>query len=131
MGRIMRATNGKVRYEKTSTDETGPNIQAIHDAGLNTDSHPVLWFDLFMPRERKRQEHQDVVTLADFTTWTNMKATMQNAGEGGVVYPEFKKFIMIELQQHLGLYILNGLCPSPQVSLKFQHPSENPVNGSQ
>ena len=74
-----------------------------------------------MPRERKRQAHQDVVTLADFTTWTNMKVTMENAGEGGVVYPKL----------HLGLYILNGLCPSPQVSLKFQHPSENPVNGSQ
>ena len=130
MGRIMRTMDGKVRYENKKTDETVPNIQAIHDAGLDCDSHPALWFDLFMPREKKRQEHPDVVTLADFTTWTNMKAAMENAGRGGVLYPEFKNFTIIELQQHLGLYILNGLCPSPQVSLKFQHPIDNPVNGS-
>ena len=31
--------------------------------------------------------------------------------------------------QHLGVYILNGLSPSPQVEMKFDSQKENPTNG--
>jgi hypothetical protein len=31
---------------------------------------------------------------------------------------------------HLGLYILNGLSPSPQVEMKFRSQSQDPVNGN-
>ena len=129
-GRI-RIKNEKVEYEKQSTDETVPNIHAINEAGLNCDSHPAMWFNLFMPKEKQRQANPDVVSLSDFTSWTNTKAVMENAGPGGVVYPEYVPFTNDELMQHLGLYIVQGLSPSPQVSMKFQSPTSNPVNGSQ
>ena len=32
--------------------------------------------------------------------------------------------------QHLGVYILNGLPPSPQVEMKFDSQKKNPTNGS-
>ena len=32
--------------------------------------------------------------------------------------------------QHLGVYILNGLSPSPQVEMKFDLQKKNPTNGS-
>ena len=31
---------------------------------------------------------------------------------------------------HLGLYILNGIAPSPQVEMKFDSQTENPTNGN-
>ena len=45
---------------------------------------------------------------------------MNNAGSGGGMYQDFKLFSKVELQKHLGLYILNGLSPSPQVAMEFQ-----------
>ena len=32
--------------------------------------------------------------------------------------------------QHLGVYILNGLSPSPQFEMKFDSQKNNPTNGS-
>ena len=129
MGRMRYGANGRVLYEKQSSDKTVPDIQAINEAGLNCESHPATWFNLFMPREKRRQENPDVVSIVDFTTWTNTKAVMENAGPGGVLYPEFTPFSNDEVMQHLGLYIVHGLAPSPQVSMKFQSPRDNPVNG--
>ena len=45
-------------------------------------------------------------------------------------YPELKEFSVDEIMQHLGVYILNGLSPSPQVEMKFDSQKKNPKNGS-
>ena len=119
MGRVRYGRDGRVMYKKQSSDETVPNIEAINEAGLNCQSHPATWFNLFMPREKRRQDNPDVVSVVDFTSWTNTKAVMENAGPGGVLYPDFTPFSNDEVMQHLGLYILHGLSPSPQVSMKF------------
>ena len=71
-----------------------------------------------------------VTSKADFTSFTNKKAYLYNAGSGGTQYPEFKEFSADEIMQHLGVYILNGLSPSPQVEMKFDLQKKNPKNGS-
>ena len=35
-----------------------------------------------------------------------------------------------EIMQHLGVYILNGLFPSPKVEMNFDSQKKNPTNGS-
>ena len=130
-GRIMTDGGGKVIYDVDQySDQTVPNIEFIHANDLSVDSHPVKWFDLFMPMHRKRQAHPSVCTISDFTTWTNKKAFLCNAGEGGSLYPRWTPFSLDEVARHLGLYILQGLSPSPQIEMKFVSQKDDPVNGN-
>ena len=59
------------------------------------------------------QERGNVVELSDFTTWTNQKVILMNVGSGGVQYKNYKPFYVKEIMIHIGLYIHNGLAPSP------------------
>ena len=54
---------------------------------------------------------------------------MENGGLGGK-YKYFRIFSLHELMKHIGLYLLQGFSPSPQVELKFHSQSEDPVNGN-
>ena len=71
--------------------------------------------------------HPDMVSIADLTTWSNKKAYLCNAGEGGTQYPDWTKFTVDEVMAFHGLYMHNGLSPSPQVEKKFEHPKKNEV----
>ena len=83
-----------------------------------------------MPHITRRQDKNVVTSIADFTSFTNKKAYLYNAGSGGTQYPEFKEFYVDEIMQHLGVYIINGLSPSPQVEMNFYSQNKNPMNGS-
>ena len=83
-----------------------------------------------MPRSTRNQDKNGVTPISDFTSITNKKAYLYNAGSGGTQYPDFKEFSTDEIMQHLGVYILNGLSPSPQVEMKFDSQKNNPMNGS-
>ena len=45
---------------------------------------------------------------------------MYNAGEGGIQYNQFQEFSVEEIMRHFGVYMLNGISPSPQVEMKFE-----------
>jgi len=53
-----------------------------------------------------------------------------NAGQPGGMYPDWKPFSPIEIKQYIGLYILNGQSPSPQISMKFRPHHEDYVHGN-
>ena len=38
--------------------------------------------------------------------------------------------MLMKKMRHIGIYILNGLCPSPQVEMKFYSQERNPTNGN-
>ncbi len=71
-----------------------------------------------------------VVTISDWCTYSNKKALLCNAGQKGDVYPEYTNFSPSEIKSFLGLYLLNGLNPSPQINMKFKSQSEDPINGN-
>jgi hypothetical protein len=60
--------------------------------------------------------------------YLNLKAALAQAGSR--IYPDFIPLKTEEFKKHIGLYILNGLSPSLQVSQKFKSQKEDPVNGS-
>ena len=64
-----------------------------------------------MPRSKRCQDKNGVMSIADFTSFTNKKAYLYNAGSGVTQYPDFKAFSVDEIIQHLGVYIFNGLSP--------------------
>jgi Transposase IS4 len=68
--------------------------------------------------------------MALLTTFTNTKAKLANAGPGGVCYPDWKDFTVDEIRQHIGLYVWNGLSPSPCLEMKLQSAIADPVHGN-
>ena len=67
-----------------------------------------------------------------WTTFTNMKATMEFAGQkdNGGAYDKFRPFTSREIEQHIILYSVQGLLPSPQLAKKMKLHNEEPFQGN-
>ena len=59
-----------------------------------------------------------------------MKAVLLGAGVPGGIYPSFTPFSYQEMERFVGLYILQGLNPSPCVDMKFSSQNEDPIQGN-
>ena len=52
-------------------------------------------------------------------------------GAGDSIYKQdWKPFTREEIRRHLGLYIFNGVSPTPQITLRFHSQSKDPVHGN-
>ena len=111
----------KVQTKSVRVEDTGmPKPAFLRKHGLDCDSLPHEWFEVFLPK-----------TLTSlWTTYTNTKALLANAGQKGEIYPDFKPFTPTELRKHIGVYFVHGLSPSPHVNQKFQSQADNPMNGN-
>lgn len=132
-GKLMRvsyAMDSKIMYEKTRCTETVPNIDWCDRHGLSLESHPVHWFDAFLPCKNK-PGIGNKFSIQKATEWTNLKAAKCGAGKDGAgKYPRFENFTLTSLMKHLSLYLFNGLNHSPQVEMKFQSQNQDPINGN-
>ena len=97
---------------------------------LTNRSHPSDWFSALLPDKILPGQSNHIISLADWTSYTNTKAMLVNAGQPGGIYPDFKPFFPQELKQILVPDILQGLSPSPQIKLKFKPQYKDPVNGN-
>ena len=68
------------------------------------------------------------VTIDELTSWKNAKEMIDNTRKKGGRYNRFIDFSKTELMQHLLLYLLHGISPSPQVETKFTNHTIEPVN---
>ena len=125
-GGIAKDRSGNIIFEQRAHTETEVRMSFIRKHKLNEDSHPAKWFEAFLPI--KKRQGSDF-SMEDLLSWTNMRAMMENSGLGGK-YSDFKNFTLFELMSHIGLYLLQGLSPSPQVEMKFHSQAEDPVNGN-
>ena len=55
---------------------------------------------------------------------------MANAGGLGGKYENFVSFSTNELMQHIGLYLLQAVSPSPQIEMKFRSQADDLANGN-
>ena len=46
------------------------------------------------------------------------------------IYKNWKKFTTKEIRRFVGLYVLDGVCSSPRVSMKFRTQTKDPANGN-
>ena len=131
---VPMRVNGKQQMEERVTIIGGPKADFLLEKGLNESSKPQDWFNAFLPIfERKGKNPQNVNTLFrthKWAFWTNQNAISCSAGVPGGVYPSFTPFSYLEIERFLGLYILQGLNPSPQVEMKFNSQQVDPVQGN-
>lgn len=117
--KIDRATKKPVK-RAVPISSGRPKEEFIKAHNLNYARLPHEWFEVFLPKK----------LTSTWTTFTNMKAMLANAGQEGEVYPDFTSFTTNELRRHLGVYIFHGLCPSPELGMKFKGQRVDDVNGN-
>lgn len=98
----------------------GPKQKWIEDNDLSTTSPPLAWLEALLPRQ----------TFELWTQYSNTKAVIQGMGPGGNKYPRFTPFSTVEVASFIGLYTLQGICPSTQIHHKFESSRKDPVGGN-
>ena len=112
-----------------ASNATVPNIDFLFLHNINLDFHPGEWFNILFPKLRTKNTHLKSVTIEELQYWTNTKAMMENAGMRGGEYKGFEDFTKKEIMAHLGVYLLHGISPAPQIEMKFNSSLDDHVNG--
>ena len=112
---------GEYKYEYGIVNASVPNIDFTQKNHLDQYSSPCDWFNSFFPIFKNHRSLTTQVTLEDITTWSNQKAYIANSGQGGKQYESWRPFTVEEIMAHIGVYVLNGLIPSPKIEYKFPH----------
>ena len=79
--------------------------------------------------KKKTGDPAAMVSMEEWATYTNLRVLLSNVGS--TLYPgDFQGFTPFKIRNYIGLYMLQGLSPSPQVKQKFWPQSVNLINGS-
>ncbi len=120
----------------------GPNSDFLKLYGLNNWSHPMDWFTAFMllsPEANKRDlavanvkcDCRAKFAVSNWMAYSNTKVMLNEAGEEGHIFAgKHHPFTNRDIVSMLGVYILDGLAPSPQLVQKMQPQSKQPAHGS-
>ena len=126
--------DGKQQWEEKVSVKGGPKMEFLLDNGLDENSTPQEWFKAFLPIYNGRTNNP---THSKTQYWTNrwanyrnLKAVLLGAGVPGGIYLSFTPFSYQEMEQFVGLYILQGLNPSPHVDMKLSSQNEDPIQGN-
>ena len=94
------------------------------------DSLPIDWFTAMLSKPKTQGPGTRKSVFNDWTSWTNIKGILINCGQMGGIYPTWKPFIIKEINQFLGLYVLDSINISPRMEFKFRTQDEDLVNGN-
>ena len=131
-GQFYKLEKGVPKYYTKPRNRGRPKVKWLQKHKLTIDSHPVDWFYAMMTREvGSTEKRKKAKTLfQDWTSWTNAKGILTNCGQAGGQYDNWEYFRVSEIQQFIGLIILNGISISPRMEYKFKTQQEDPVNGN-
>ena len=118
----------KVNPEEVNRTKGTVNPEFIKKYNLTPSTSPAKYADIFLPFSTNVVNGKEYPSFQLLTKWTNVKAS--HAGAGETCYKDFKPFGIAELRQHIGLYLWNGISPSPRVEMKFKSQSTDVVHGS-
>jgi len=120
----------------------GPNAVFLKRYGLDETSHPMDWFTALMPMTPEdnledpsvanvKGDHRTKFAVSNWTAYSNTKAMLCNAGDEGHIFAgKHCPFKNQDIMTMLGVYIIDGLAPSPQLVQKMQPQSKSPTHGN-
>lgn len=130
-GHTKRDNNGNVIYEEVTFTKGGPRRSWIRKNNLTIDSEPQEWFRAFLPSTVTEMKTSGAkVCVEKWAEYTNKRAYFMSAGQKGGIYPTWTPFSTREIEQHIAIYFLQGLNPSPQINMKFNSQQQDPVQGN-
>jgi len=68
---------------------------------LTNKSKPSEWFEALLPLKRNANDPASLVTINEWTTYSNKKAMLTNAGAAGGVYYDWKPFLQRKFSDFL------------------------------
>ena len=83
-GTLKRKNTGEYVYAMQVTTVTVPDLEYLFAIGIDFESEPPDWFNIYFPKDRVKGTHPKAVTMDEFTAWANIKAMIANAGIRGV-----------------------------------------------
>ena len=100
--------NADDEYEYKEHPHKGslPNLEFLMMHGITTNSHTDEWYDVFVPRNRKRKFSEGFTSISDTTLFTNKKVYLLNSGKGGTQYPKCTPLSVDEIMRHIGIICL-------------------------
>jgi hypothetical protein len=125
--KIDRAT-GEPLLQDAINEKGRPKWSFLKQNKLTVKSHPAEWFLALLPETKKHFHHHSVVTMEQWTMFTNLKTMLAEAGSA--VYKGFQPFSTADTKKFVGLLMLHGLAPSLRISYKFKDQDMDPVNGN-
>ena len=120
----------------------GANSNFLDKHGLDEHSHPMDWFNAIFPMSPKdnledpavanvKGDKKSVFSVSNFASYTNTKAKLVNAGQSGHIFEgKWKDFEPEDIMKMMGVYIIDGLAPSPRIIQKMQPQSSQPTHGN-
>jgi hypothetical protein len=118
----------------------GPNEKFLKRHNLDERSHPMDWFTALMPLSEgsnledaaKANVTGDKTTkfsVANWAKYANTKASLVHAGQPGHKFEgKYKPLTPSDITKMMGLMILDGLFPSPQLEWKMQSQAKQRVH---
>jgi hypothetical protein len=129
-GEPVKNRRGEVQWTNKIREKGRANKTWVDEHGLTEFSKPSDWFEVPLPLKKNKDGPRSMVLISDWTSYLNTHAILSNAGHKNHIYPDFTPFSPQEVKQFIGLYILQGLSPSPEVRQKFKPHHEDFVNGN-
>ena len=127
MGR-PKIRNKTYFYEKRNTTETVPNIQFLIKNNITVNSHPAYFVNLFLPWQ-KNNKNEGVFDLCTITERMNTRIATELGGHLGGRQKKCPDFSADEIMQHMSVYMINGLNPSPQINSKLKKQVNESIQG--
>jgi len=136
----QRFANGRAKFNRDGTfmrettirnmGNIKPEFVKMHK--LTPESRPDEFASIFLPFAKNvpKGQKKEMISFELLTKWTNLKATLANAGQEKGLYPEFRPFTVREVRQHLGLYVFQGVAPCPQIQKRFKPQRVDKVHGN-
>jgi len=128
-GRQAIGNKGQLVYVPAIRTKMQIRSDFLRKHHLSSAADPVEFADAFIPWHENSYNAR-FFSMDQATTCSNLKAQLSNAGAGGTNYKDFRPFACKELRPFLGLYIFNGLSPSPRMEMKFKPQQHDPVQGN-
>jgi hypothetical protein len=120
----------------------GPNSDFLKRFELDETKNPMDWFTAFMPMTPEDNLEDPLVpnikgdlrtnfAVSNWTAYSNTKAMLCNAGKKGHIFADkHRPFKNQDIMTMLGVSIIVGHAPSPQLVQKMQLQSKSPTHGN-
>jgi hypothetical protein len=106
--------HGTLRDKLISSLPHGVGANHVPATSLCAFDHPIHFLELWMPAAWRKENLVDNTNLA-------VLADGYVEGKGTLAYPRAKLFTLPDVDIYLGLHILNGLAPKPELINHFAH----------
>ena len=110
-GMSKKKRNGNFETESNTRESGCVDPKFIVEHGLTKDTKPEQYAEILLPMNKNMQVGKERLYFQQLKDWTNLKASLADAGKDGSCYRYFKDFSTNDIHQGFGLYVSQGLCP--------------------